>query len=96
MNMALFFHAYCTDFIPKTQGNSGNMVDEKFSVPAYECGLTGDAEDEYEYDDDDDGDGDDGGDDGDGGDGGDDEFRHIILGESCQFYLFQPCYLLVK
>ena len=55
--MALFFHAYSTDFIPKIRENFGNMVDEEFEVPAYECGpIDDDDGDEYDGDGDYDGD----------------------------------------
>ena len=54
--MALFFHAYSTNFIPEIPENSGNMVDEEFEVPAYECEPM--TMDDYDVDDGDEDDGD--------------------------------------
>ena len=44
--MALFFHAYSSNFIPNTPKNLGNVVDEIFIVPAYECEPTEDQDDD--------------------------------------------------
>lgn len=44
--MALFFHAHSSNFIPNTPKNLGNVVDEIFIVPAYECEPTEDQDDD--------------------------------------------------